>query len=79
MRIPTIIGFLELVKTHIDEVKRLLPHIRRARGEHLVKCLAVSFDGLRQEVWVSSLDDSCRCVSIHMYLNVFKSSLLHRF
>ena len=42
----------ELVKTHIEEVKRLWPNIRRAKGEFVVKCLGVSFDAFRQEVWV---------------------------
>ena len=48
-----LIRFLsELVKTHIEEVKRLWPNIRRAKGEFVVKCLGVSFDSFRQEVWV---------------------------
>ena len=47
-----IIILAELVKTHIEEVKRLWPNIRRAKGEFVVKCLGVSFDSFRQEVWV---------------------------
>ena len=46
----------ELVKTHIEEVKRLWPNIRRAKGEFVVKCLGVSFDSFRQEVWVRVWD-----------------------
>ena len=48
----------ELVKTHIEEVKRLWPNIRRAKGEFVVKCLGVSFDAFRQEVWVRNLNHS---------------------
>ena len=43
------------MKTHIEEVKRLWPNIRRAKGEFVVKCLGVSFDAFRQEVWVGPI------------------------
>ena len=45
----------ELVKTHIEEVKRLMPNLKRPRNEALVKYLGVSYDDFRKEVWVSPI------------------------
>lgn len=42
----------KLVKTHIEEVKKLVPHIKRAKSEYVVKYLGVSYDDFRKEVWV---------------------------
>ena len=44
--------FSELVKTHIEEVKKLMPALKRAKGEFIVKYLGVSYDDFRKEVWV---------------------------
>ena len=43
---------LELVKTHIEEVKKLMPNLKRARSDYIVKYLGVSYDDFRKEVWV---------------------------
>ena len=42
----------ELVKTHVDEVKKLMPALKRAKGEFIVKYLGVTYDDFRKEVWV---------------------------
>jgi hypothetical protein len=44
--------FSELVKTHIEEVKKLMPSIRRGKSEFVVKYLGVAYDDFRKEVWV---------------------------
>lgn len=42
-----------LVKTHIEEAKKLLDtNFRKARGEHIVRYLTVSYDDFRKEIWV---------------------------
>jgi len=42
-----------LVKTHIDEARKLLDtNFRKPRSENLVKYLAVSYDDFRKEIWV---------------------------
>ena len=41
-----------LVKTHMDEVKKLMPALKRAKGEFIVKYLGVTYDDFRKEVWV---------------------------
>jgi hypothetical protein len=41
-----------LVKTHIEEVKKLMPSIRRGKSEFVVKYLGVAYDDFRKEVWV---------------------------
>ena len=46
------ISISELVKTHIEEVKKLMPSLKRAKGEFIVKYLGVSYDDFRKEVWV---------------------------
>ena len=43
----------ELVKTHIEEVKKLLPHIKRGKSDYIVKYLGVAYDDFRKEVLVS--------------------------
>ena len=40
------------MKTHIEEVKKLMPSIKRAKGELIVKYFGVSYDDFRKEVWV---------------------------
>ena len=40
------------MKTHIEEVKKLMPALKRAKGEFIVKYLGVSYDDFRKEVWV---------------------------
>jgi hypothetical protein len=45
---------LELVKTHIEEVKKLLPHIKRGKSDYIVKYLGVAYDDFRKEVWVNN-------------------------
>ena len=44
--------FLELVKIHVEEVKKLMPALKRAKGEFIVKHLGVTYDDFRKEVWV---------------------------
>lgn len=44
--------YLELVKTHVEEVKKLVPNIKRARNDYIVKYLGVAYDDFRKEVWV---------------------------
>lgn len=44
--------FPELVKIHIEEVKKLMPNIKRANHENIVRFLGVSYDDFRKEVWV---------------------------
>ncbi len=41
------------MKTHIEEVKKLMPNLKKAKSEYLVKYLGVSYDDFRKEVWVS--------------------------
>jgi len=45
---------LELVKTQIEEVKKLLPHIKRGKSDYIVKYLGVAYDDFRKEVWVNN-------------------------
>eukprot|EP00095_Tigriopus_kingsejongensis_P009034 maker-scaffold458_size165745-snap-gene-0.24 protein:Tk09034 transcript:maker-scaffold458_size165745-snap-gene-0.24-mRNA-1 annotation:"npk1-related protein kinase" len=42
----------KLVRTHIEEVKKLMPNIKRAKQENLVRYFGVSYDDFRKEVWV---------------------------
>lgn len=42
----------KLVKIHIEEVKKLMPNIKRANHENIVRFLGVSYDDFRKEVWV---------------------------
>ncbi|XP_059097826.1 uncharacterized protein LOC131892100 [Tigriopus californicus] len=42
----------KLVKVHIEEVKKLMPNIKRANHENIVRFLGVSYDDFRKEVWV---------------------------
>lgn len=42
----------KLVKTHVDEVKKLMPAIKRGKGEFIVRYLGVAYDDFRKEVWV---------------------------
>ena len=44
--------FVELVKTHIEEVKKLLPNIKKGKSDFIVKYLGVAYDDFRKEVWV---------------------------
>ena len=44
---------LELVRTHVEEVKKLMPSIKRAKSDFIVRYLGVSYDDFRKEVWVS--------------------------
>ncbi len=44
--------FSELVRTHIEEVKKLMPNLKRGKSEFVVKYLGVSYDDFRKEVWV---------------------------
>lgn len=46
--------FPEMVKTHIDEVKNLMPNIKRGKSEFIVKYLGVAYDDFRKEVWVTN-------------------------
>jgi serine/threonine protein kinase len=42
-----------LVKSHIEEAKKLLDtNLRKPRAEHIVRYLAVSYDDFRKEIWV---------------------------
>ncbi len=43
----------ECVKEHVEEVRRLVPNLRRPRGDNLLRVLGVSYDDFRKEVWVS--------------------------
>jgi hypothetical protein len=43
-----------MVKTHIDEVKNLMPNIKRGKSEFIVKYLGVAYDDFRKEVWVTN-------------------------
>ena len=42
----------ELVRTHVEEVKKLMPSIKRAKSDFIVRYLGVSYDDFRKEVWV---------------------------
>ena len=57
IKVPRVIGDIrkekKLVKTHIEEVKKLMPSIKRAKSEFIVRYLGVSYDDFRKEVWVS--------------------------
>jgi len=56
IKVPRVIGDIrkekKLVKTHIEEVKKLMPSIKRAKSEFIVRYLGVSYDDFRKEVWV---------------------------
>ena len=41
------------MKTHIEEVKKLVPNIKRAKSDFIVKYLGVAYDDFRKEVWVT--------------------------
>ena len=40
------------MKIHVEEVKKLMPALKRAKGEFIVKHLGVTYDDFRKEVWV---------------------------
>jgi len=42
----------KLVRTHVEEVKKLMPSIKRAKSDFIVRYLGVSYDDFRKEVWV---------------------------
>ena len=69
IKVPRVPDFIRKekkeVKTHIEEARRLLStNLRKPRGEHLVRYLAVSYDDFRKEIWVVS------CVLKPQYLNI---------
>ena len=52
------IFFIEQVKLHIEEVRKLIPLTKRSglsKSNHLVKYFGVAYDDFRKEVWVSRL------------------------
>ena len=51
--------FVEQVKLHIEEVRKLIPFTKRSgfsKSDHLVKYFGVAYDDFRKEVWVGKLN-----------------------
>ena len=74
IKVPRVIGDIrkekKLVKTHIEEVKKLMPSIKRAKSEFIVRYLGVSYDDFRKEVWVSVNYDKKEKKSCHQAFSV---------